>query len=213
MVWDRETEDSEHRARRLNAKIRFRQRLGHAKISETEWQELDEKIDGQFETELQRTPQEREQEPEEPNQIEIDPETLKEAVQEALAETTDSQQEINDRKLEVLRKIEGQIEKEKTLDAMILENSKLRTQLENHYALAQRQFQEDRLEQRKQYAKELTDFMSKRVYNIILNFADSETEKTLICIYNKQGSLVALSGTLSSKKILTLTDLKIEGVD
>ena len=212
MVWDRETEDSEHRARRLNAKITFRQRLGHAKISESEWQDFDLKIDAQFEKEL-RTPQETEYEQEvEENQVEIEPESLKEAVQEVLATVTDSQQEVNDKKLEVLKKIEGEIEKDKTLDAMILENSKLRTQLEEHYALAQKQFQADRIRERENYRKGLEAFFG-NLFEILTSFSDSNQEQSLILVFNRQGSVIGLTETLASKKVIAKGEIKIEGVD
>ena len=209
MVWDRESEDSQHKARRNAAKISFRQRLGHAKMSAEEWEDFDLKIDARFEEEL-RTPQEVEYEQEvEKNQVEIEPETLKEAVQEALAETTDSQQEINDRKLEVLRKIEGQIEKEKTLDAMILENSKLRTQLEEHYALAQKQFQADRIRERENYRKGLEAFFG-NLFEILTSFADSQTEQGLVLIFSRQGSQISLVESLASKKAISKGEVKVD---
>lgn len=113
------------------------------------------------------------------------------------------------RKHEVLDKIESQLlEKEKTLNVLILENSKLRDELIKQNAEFAKQLGKDRIDAREAYARGLESFFGK-VFNTITNFSDSPTEQSLICLFTRQGSTVSLSGILSSKKVITKDEIQL----
>ena len=121
----------------------------------------------------------------------------------------EQEENLNQHKHEVLGKIEERLlEREKVLNALIVENSKLRDELIRQNAEFAKQLGKDRVEARENYARDLEAFFGK-VFNTITNFSDSPTEQSLICLFTRQGTVVTLNGLLSSKKIVTKDEIKL----
>jgi anion-transporting ArsA/GET3 family ATPase len=218
-MYDRSNESEQHQARRNAIHRNQRLKLGVSHVSEEYWNKLDDEISSMFESEeqqaqIEETETETIQEPE--NQkisvFSISEDLIKETLKEGIERTNNI---IANKKIKLLNQIETVItEKEQQLNDEIAEVESQKNELKKLYERAQVEFINDRKAERERYAKELDSWFSK-VYNTILNFADSSTEQTLICLYNKNvgSSIVSLSGILSSKKLITKDEIKISGGD
>jgi hypothetical protein len=128
------------------------------------------------------------------------------ALREGMSKSSD---EITARKLEILGKIEEVIKsKEETLSKLIVDAEKKNSELEKLYQDAQKQLSEDRLSEREIYRKTLSTFHDS-IASILNNFADSTTEKSLILLFNREGSVIGLKSVQSTKSVLSKDDLKI----
>lgn len=124
----------------------------------------------------------------------------------------EQEENLNQHKHEVLTQIEERLlEKEKVLNGLTLENSKLRTELNQLILDAQKHLSEDRLSEREIYRKTLSTFYDS-LFSILSNFADSQTEKSLILLFSREGSTIGLKTVQSTKAVLTKDDLKVKGV-
>ena len=216
MTWQRETESEQHQARRIQEHKRFRLGMGVSHVEPEVWEDLDARIDKVFENEQAQIEETEQTETIEPERkiavLQINEDLIKSAIIEG---SERSNTIIANKKIRLLNAIETEFAKRmEDLDAQILEVENQKKELKALYEKAQVEFVNDRIKERERYAKELDSWFSK-VYNTILNFADSPTEQTLVCLYNKNvgSSIVSLSGILSSKKIISKDEIKISGGD
>jgi hypothetical protein len=211
MAWDKETEDETHQKRRQQEIRKHRLALGVSHIDESYWIKLDEKIDGIFENEeseaIQETEEVEQPEPEKKIAVlQIDEDLISSAIKEGSQRTSNI---IANKKILLLNRIETVItEKEEQLNEEIAEVESQKNELKKLYERAQIEFINDRKAEREKYRSELEVFFGK-IFDTVTNFSDSPTELSLICLYNRSGSVVSLNGVLSSKKVITKDEIKL----
>ena len=124
--------------------------------------------------------------------------------------------DVSKAKIKALGKITEAITKESsqttTLDRLISENLRLKSELLEQNAKLAKQLIEDRIRERENYRKGLEAFFG-NLFEILTSFADSQTEQGLVLIFSRQGSQISLVESLASKKALVKGDVKVEGVD
>jgi len=216
MVYDRQNEDEEHQKRRNQEQRNFRLGMGVSHISEETWEELHCKIDSVFENEQQQqeieeTETETIQEPEKKIAVlSVDETLIKDAIKEGSERTNTI---IANKKIRLLNAIETEFtQKMEELDAQIAEVETERKRLQTLYEEHSKQLNADRLSEREIYRKTLSTFHDS-IASILNNFSDSQTEKSLILLFNRQNSTISLKSVQSTKAILTKDEIKISGGD
>lgn len=153
-------------------------------------------------------PEEIEEEPEEKKVavLSVDESLIVSAIQEGLSKNND---EITQKKLELLGKIEEVIKsKEESLSKLIVDTEKKNSELEKVIEDTRKQLIADRLAEREIYRKTLSTFHDS-IVSILNNFADSNSERSLILLFNREGSVIGLKSVQSTKAVLSKEDLKI----
>jgi len=216
-MYDRSNESEQHQARRIQEHKNFRKALGVAHIEPETWENLDLRIDSVFENEEQQariaeTETETIQEPEEPEKkiavLQIDEDLISSAIKEGAERTSTI---IANKKIRLLNAIETEFTKKmEDFDTQIAEVENEKERLKTLYEEHSKKLGEIRQDEREIYRKTLSTFHDS-IASILNNFSDSETEKSLILLFNRNGSVIALKSVQSTKAILTQDDLKIKG--
>jgi len=210
MAWDKESEDENYQARR-NAIHRYhRLKLGVSHISEEYWNKLDDEISSMFESEEQAIQETEEVEQPEPEKkiavLSVDETLIKDAIKEGSERTNTI---IANKKIRLLNAIETEFtQKMEDLDAQIAEVETEKERLQTLYEEHSKQLNADRLSEREIYRKTLSTFHDS-IASILNNFSDSQTEKSLILLFNREGSVIALKSVQSTKAFLSQNDISI----
>ena len=210
MAWDKESEDENYQARRNAIHRNHRLKLGVSHISEEYWNKLDDEISSMFESEEQAIQETEEVEQPEPEKkiavLSVDETLIKDAIKEGSERTNTI---IANKKIRLLNAIETEFtQKMEDLDAQIAEVETEKERLQTLYEEHSKQLNADRLSEREIYRKTLSTFHDS-IASILNNFSDSQTEKSLILLFNREGSVIALKSVQSTKAFLSQNDISI----
>jgi len=212
MTWNRDEESEECQKRRIQEHKNFRARMSVGHISEEMWESLNLRIDSAFENEQQEI-EETEQtetiaEPEKKIAVlQISEDLISSAIKEGSERTSTI---IANKKIRLLNQIETEFtQKMKELDVQIEEVETERKRLQTLYEEHSKKLGEIRQDEREIYRKTLNTFMDS-IASILENFSDSQIEKSLLLLFNREGSVIALKSVQSTKAILSQNDISIK---
>jgi uncharacterized protein YdcH (DUF465 family) len=150
--------------------------------------------------------EEEEPEPKKVSVLQIDESLIVSAIKEGLSKSDDA---VSSKKLEILGRIEEQVSAK--LDQLNREIASVETEkaeLKKLYEKAQVEFVNDRLKARENYSRGLESFFGK-IFEVLTNFSDSQVESSLVLLFVRNGTVISLAGTVSSKKTLSKDEIKL----